>query len=60
MERLQERYLRWVLGVKRNTLRYIVTEELDRDKLKVKARMRTWKYDRKLEESRSGKLARVC
>lgn len=51
MERLQERYLRWVLGVKRNTLGYIVTEELDRDKLKVKARMRTWKYDRKLEES---------
>lgn len=49
-----------MLGVKKNIPGYNVTEELDRDKLKVKARMRAWKYDRKLEESRSGKLARAC
>lgn len=39
---------------------YMVTEELDRDKLKKKAGMRDWKYKRKLGESRGGKLARAC
>lgn len=39
---------------------YMITEELDRDKLKRKARIRAWKYKRKLEESRCWKVARVC
>lgn len=49
-----------VLEVGRSTLGYRDTEKLDRDKLKKKAGMRAWKYKRKMEESRSGKLARAC
>lgn len=44
---LQERYLRWVLGMERNTPRCMFREELDRDKLKRKAGMKAWKYEKK-------------
>lgn len=33
MERLEGKYLRWVLGIERRTPRYLVREELQRDKL---------------------------
>jgi hypothetical protein len=34
---VQEKYLRWVLGVERETPEYIVREECKRSKLRVKA-----------------------
>jgi len=37
LEKLEERYLRWVLGVKRRTPWYLVREELQRDKLSIRA-----------------------
>lgn len=40
METLQERYLRWVLEVERNTPGYMGREELDRDKLEGRAGMK--------------------
>lgn len=49
-----------MLGVERHTPGYIVKEKLDRDKLKGRAGMRAWKYKRKLEENRGGKLAKAC
>ncbi|KYN17284.1 hypothetical protein ALC57_10410, partial [Trachymyrmex cornetzi] len=36
VERLQERYLRWVLGIERGTPGYMVSEELQKEKLRVK------------------------
>lgn len=41
-----------MIGVERSTPRYMVMEELDKDKIKGKAEMRAWKYERKLEESK--------
>jgi hypothetical protein len=38
VERVQEKYLRCVLGVDRETPGYIVREECKRNKLRVKAR----------------------
>lgn len=60
METLQERYLRWVLEVERNTPGYMGREELDRDKLEGRAGIRDWKYENKLEKGGGGKLARTC
>jgi hypothetical protein len=37
VERVQEKYLRWVLGVERETPEYIVREEWERSKLRMKA-----------------------
>lgn len=60
VERLHERYLRWVLGVSRRVPGYQVREELQRDTLEGRAGMRAWGYERKLEEGRGGELARRC
>lgn len=54
VERLQERYLRWVLGVERNVPGYMVCEKMQRDKLEGRAGMRAWEYEKKLEEGGEG------
>jgi hypothetical protein len=45
VERVQEKYLRWVLGVDRETPGYIVREECKRSKPRVKARKRAAKFE---------------
>ncbi|XP_077280504.1 uncharacterized protein LOC143907534 [Temnothorax americanus] len=60
IERLQERYLRWVLGVERCIPGYMIREELQREKLRGRAVMRAWGYEKKLEEGKGGELAREC
>ena len=42
VEGLQERYLKWVLGVERCTPGYMVREEMQREMLRGKAGMRAW------------------
>ena len=59
VERLQERFLKWVLGVDRCTPGYLVREGAQREMLKGRAGLRTWAYERKLEEGQ-GELARKC
>lgn len=60
LERLQERYLKWVLGVEGRTPDYMVREELQREKLKSKAGRRAWGYKERLMEGRGGRLAQRC
>lgn len=60
IERLQNRFLKWVLGVDRYTPRYMVREEMQREKLGGRAGMRAWMYEKKLEEEKEGELAREC
>ncbi|KAL6418193.1 hypothetical protein ACFW04_012282 [Cataglyphis niger] len=52
LERLQERYLRWVLGLEWGTPGYMVKKELQREKLRGKAGRRTWRFEKKLEKGR--------
>lgn len=60
IEMIQDRYLRWLMGVERHVPGYLLREELQRDKLRGRVGMRAWKYERKLEEGRGGELARAC
>ncbi|KYN20536.1 hypothetical protein ALC57_07111 [Trachymyrmex cornetzi] len=54
VESLQERYLRWVLGVERRTPGYLMREELQREKLRTKAGKRVKQPDF------ARTLARLC
>lgn len=36
IERLEERYIRWVLGVDSRTSEYMVREEMQREKVRVR------------------------
>src|SRR5436190_13640875 len=60
MEKLEERYLRWVLGVDGRTPGYMVREELQREKLRTRAGKRAWGFEKRMEEGRGGELAREC
>ncbi|XP_071581079.1 uncharacterized protein [Temnothorax nylanderi] len=60
MERLEERYIRWVLGVDGRTPWYLVREELQREKLRGRAEMSAWRFEKKLEEGKGSELARIC
>ena len=60
VECLHDRFLRWVLGVDWCTPGYMIREELLRDRLKGRAGLRAWGYERKLEEGQGGELPRMC
>ncbi|KAL6421353.1 hypothetical protein ACFW04_014690 [Cataglyphis niger] len=59
LERLQERYLRWVLGMEWGTPGYMVREELQRKKLRGRAGKRPWS-SRKGWKRVGGRIARRC
>lgn len=42
MEKLQEKVLRWMLGIDRNTPGYMVREELQREMLRGTVGIKTW------------------
>ncbi|CAD6232724.1 GSCOCG00012229001-RA-CDS [Cotesia congregata] len=44
IERVQERYLRWILVVSRRVAGYLVREELQRERLEDIAGRRAWSY----------------
>ncbi|KAL6424929.1 hypothetical protein ACFW04_010064 [Cataglyphis niger] len=60
LEKLQERYLKWVLGVEWGTPGYMVREELQREKLRWRAGRRAWGFEKRLEEGRGSGIARRC
>lgn len=60
VERVQERYLRWMLGVSRMTLRYMVREKLQREKLRTRAGRRAWRMEESLAGGRGSELAKKC
>lgn len=60
VESVQDRFLRWVVGTGRYTPGYMVKEELQREKLKGKAGMKVWGYERKLGKGKGEELARLC
>ncbi|XP_067217103.1 LINE-1 retrotransposable element ORF2 protein [Linepithema humile] len=60
MERAEERYLRWVLGVEARTPGYLVREELQREKLRGRAGRRAWRFEKRLDEGRGSEIAREC
>jgi len=60
MERMQERYIRWILGVNWRTPGYMVREETQRDLLRLRAGIRAWRFEDRLERGEGNKLARSC
>ena len=60
VESLQEKYLRWILGLERHTPGYIVREEIRRDKVRVESGVRAGRFEEKLERGKGGELGEVC
>jgi len=60
MERMQERYLKWVMGVSWRVPGYMIREEFQRDKLRGRAGRRAWGFEERMAEGRGSELARKC
>jgi len=60
MERMQERYLRWMMEVSWRTPGYMIREKLQRNKLRIKTGRRAWGFEEKLVEGRESELVRKC
>ena len=60
IERVQEKYLRWVLGVEWRTPGYMVREESKRDKMRLRMGRRAVRYEEKLEEGEGSEWTRGC
>lgn len=60
VERLQERYIRWMLGVDGRTPGYMMREESKREKMRTKMGSRTVRYEERLKKGGEGKWARKC
>lgn len=53
-----KRYLRWVFGVDRRTPKYLVKEKTKRGKLRERAGIKAWGFEKRLMEG--NELARLC
>ncbi|XP_068914676.1 uncharacterized protein F23F12.8-like [Tenebrio molitor] len=60
VERVQEKYLRWVLGEDRETPGYIVGEECKRSKLRVKAGKRAAKFEDRMGGREECRILTEC
>ncbi|XP_051167789.1 uncharacterized protein LOC127285695 [Leptopilina boulardi] len=60
LESMHERYLRWTMGVDWNCPGYMLREELGRDKLSTRQRMRAMGIEEKFKQGRGSAIAREC
>ena len=60
IERLQERYIRWTLGLDRCTPWYIVLKEVDREKMRIRTGNRACKFEEKVLESKGKRIVKAC
>jgi len=60
IERMHERFLKWILGVERRTPGYLVREEMQREIMRSRARRRAWGIEKRLEEGKGSRIAQTC
>ncbi|KAH0816561.1 hypothetical protein GEV33_006230 [Tenebrio molitor] len=60
LEGVQGKYLKWVLGVDRETPGYIVMEETKRDGIRIEAGKRAIRFEERLIERGEGRILQEC
>lgn len=60
VERIQERFLKWILDLKGRTPGYLVTEEMQRGKLRERTGERAGRFEERLLRGEGSELARLC
>ena len=60
IEKMQERYLRWSLGVDFNTPGYVVMEETKRRSICLSGSERAMKFEVKMARSKEGSIRKEC
>jgi len=60
IEKMQERYMRWILGLDRCTPGYVVREELKLEKISIEAGSRALKFQEKMKRRTENWMLREC
>ncbi|KOC59682.1 hypothetical protein WH47_11019 [Habropoda laboriosa] len=60
IEKIQVRYIKWTLGLDIRTPGYLVLEESKREKLRVKAGIRAWKFEEGVRKDVGRKIVKEC
>ncbi|EZA51890.1 hypothetical protein X777_09583 [Ooceraea biroi] len=60
VEAMQERYIKWILGVDWVTPGYMVKKEVKREKLRMRCARRAWRFVERLREGRGSGWSREC
>lgn len=60
IERVQVKYIKWILGLDFNTPTYIVMEETKIDKVRVEARRRAVRYEERTRTNKINKIVQEC
>ena len=56
VEKIQEKYIRWTLGLDFNTPAYLILEETKTDKVRIEAGKRAMKYEEKTKRLNKNKI----
>ncbi|XP_032689845.1 uncharacterized protein LOC116853082 [Odontomachus brunneus] len=59
LERVQERFVKWTIGVKRRTPGYMIKVEVGREKMRGRTGKRAWNFERKLEKGGEEMVAHI-
>lgn len=60
IKRIEERYLSWPLGIEGRMPGYLVREELQREKLRIRAGRKAWGWEKRMREGKGSEIARRC
>ncbi|KOC71370.1 hypothetical protein WH47_02415 [Habropoda laboriosa] len=60
IEKIQVGYIKWTLGLDIRTPGYLVLEESKREKLRVKAGIRVWKFEEGVRKDVGRKIVKEC
>ena len=60
IEKCQDTYFKWTMGLDRNTPNYLVREETKRDLLRIAAGKRAVKYEEKIRSLKENAILREC
>lgn len=60
IEGMQEKYMKWVIGLDWVTPGYMTRDEGKREKLRLRAARRAWRFEEKLKEGGGNFWAREC
>lgn len=60
IETTQTKYIKWILGLNRQTPSYIILEETKRNRLRIEASRRAMKYEEKIGKTVNKELLREC
>ena len=60
VEKIQEKYIRWTLGLDFNTPAYLISEETKTDKVRIEAGKRAIKYEEKAKRLNNKKIVQEC